>query len=273
LCRPKHETFPSNFVDLFDTRRLTADVAARFFATSPPYPQRWRIRMARNKRSATTEAARDPQPTYRALTKRDWPKIDELFGSNGACGGCWCMWWRVARGGKLWAEAKGPRNRADFRQLVEEGKVHGILAFAGKRPIGWCAFGPRSSFPRTERVRALNRDWSEKTWSVNCFYIRREWRGQGVAKKLADEATKRAFEMGAGEVEGYPVVPTAPPAAIPAAFAWTGVPAIFESSGYSEIPKQAGHRRIFLKSSADSLRRFASARKTQSAARNPTKAN
>jgi ribosomal protein S18 acetylase RimI-like enzyme len=228
--------------------------------------------MVRDKRSESTEAARDPQLTYRALTKRDWPKIEDLFGSNGACGGCWCMWWRVARGGKLWAEAKGAKNRADFRQLVEEGKVDGILAFAGKKPIGWCAFGPRSSFPRTERVRSLKRDWSETTWSVNCFYIRREWRGQGVARKLADEATKRAFEMGASEVEGYPVVPPAPSAAIPAVFAWTGVPVMFESNGYCEIPKQAGHRRIFLNTLSTSLRRSVGVRKNRSSAQNPAKA-
>jgi hypothetical protein len=27
-------------------------------------------------------------------TAERWPDLEALFGKNGACAGCWCMWWR-----------------------------------------------------------------------------------------------------------------------------------------------------------------------------------
>jgi GNAT superfamily N-acetyltransferase len=202
--------------------------------------------MAGKNRSQATAGASSGEISLRVLEPNDWPNIVRLFGSNGACGGCWCMWWRVPRGGKLWAEAKGDKNRTAFRKLVQQGLVRGVLAFFGEQPVGWCSFGPRSSFPRLERVRALKRDWSEGTWSINCFYIARGWRGRGIAKRLVEVATNQAFQSGASEVEGYPVVPAAGGKALPAVFAWTGVPAMFESNGYRECSPRSGHRRVFL---------------------------
>src|SRR5438132_11155412 len=105
----------------------------------------------------------------RPLEPGDWPLIVQLFGEKGACGGCWCMWPRVPRGGKLWEDLKGAKNKERFRRLVRADKVHGVLAFCGETPVGWCCFGPRGTFPRLETVRALKRDWSEDTWSIVCF--------------------------------------------------------------------------------------------------------
>jgi GNAT superfamily N-acetyltransferase len=172
--------------------------------------------------------------------------MEQLFGDNGACGGCWCMWWRVPQGGKTWDQAKGKKNRDAFRRLVKGGKVHGVLAFAGEEPVGWCCFGPRSTFPRILRVRALQREALATTWSVVCFYIPARWRGQGVATQLVKAATERAFALGAKEVEGFPVVPKKAPEKVPAAFAWTGVPALFEAAGYEEMDRPDASRPIYL---------------------------
>jgi GNAT superfamily N-acetyltransferase len=182
----------------------------------------------------------------RSLTPADWPVIVQLFGDNGACGGCWCMWPRVPRGGKSWKEAQGAKNRDRFRRLVKAGKVHGVLAFADDEPVGWCSFGPRSTFPRLERVRAIQRVGSDTTWSIVCFYIPSRWRGRGVATKLLEAATKEAFALGATEIEGYPVVPAKAREKVPAAFAWTGVPALFQAAGYKELSRPGVSRPIYL---------------------------
>ena len=182
----------------------------------------------------------------RPLTTNDWPVIEQLFGDNGACGGCWCMWWRVPQGGKTWEEAKGKKNRDAFRRLVKAGKVHAVLAFAGEEPVGWCCFGPRSTFPRIERVRALQRETLDTTWSVVCFYIPAKWRGKGVATQLVKAATERAIAFGAKEIEGFPVVPKKSPEKVPAAFAWTGVPALFEAAGYEQLDRPEASRPIYL---------------------------
>jgi GNAT superfamily N-acetyltransferase len=189
--------------------------------------------------------------TVRTLEPGDWPHIARLFGVNGACGGCWCMWWRVPHGGKLWEEAKGRKNRDRFRRLVRAGKVHGVLAFVGEEPVGWCSFGPRHDFPRLETVKALRHDFDDGTWSIVCFYIPSRWRGQGVATRLLEAATERALALGACTVEGYPVAPKKSATPIPAAFAWTGVPALFERAGYDELERVGASRPIFVKESTN----------------------
>ena len=183
----------------------------------------------------------------RPLESSDWPVIVQLFGEKGACGGCWCMWPRVPRGGKLWEDLKGAKNRERFRRLVRAGEVHGVLAFCGETPVGWCCFGPRRTFPRLETVRALKRDWSDDTWSIVCFYIPAAWRGRGIATQLLEAASKRALTLGAREIEGYPAVPNKPGQPLPAVFAWTGVPALFERAGYFAVPGPKASRTIFVK--------------------------
>jgi GNAT superfamily N-acetyltransferase len=195
---------------------------------------------------AKSEKKNESAITVRLLRKDDWPLIEELFGANGACGGCWCMWPRVPRGGKLWKECQGDKNRADFRRLVEAGEVHAVLAFAEGKPVGWCSFGPRQTFPRLERVRALQRDWDGGTWSIVCFYIPARWRGRGIAGQLLAAATRRAFALGARELEGYPAIPKDNRTPLPGAFAWTGVPALFEAAGYRQLPGEKASKAIFL---------------------------
>ena len=185
--------------------------------------------------------------TVRPLEPDDWPHLARLFGANGACGGCWCMWWRVHKGGKTWDEAKGEKNRDRFRRLVKARKVYGVLAFVGEEPVGWCSFGPREDFPRLETVKALRHDCAAGTWAVVCFYIPARWRGQGVATRLLAAATQRAFALGARAVEGYPVMPKQDTQPVPAAFAWTGVPALFDSAGYEELDRPDASRPIFVK--------------------------
>ncbi|GAA4868123.1 GNAT family N-acetyltransferase [Luteimonas vadosa] len=170
----------------------------------------------------------------RPLARTDWPAIESLFGDNGACGGCWCMWWRVPMGGKAWEAAKGAPNRAAFRALVESGRACGVLAHAGGEPVGWCALGPRADFPRIARSKALARDWGPDTWSLNCFYVPARWRGRGVAGALVRAAIDLARARGARELEAYPQA-VAPGARQAGAFVWTGVPALFDGHGFEPV--------------------------------------
>jgi len=34
----------------------------------------------------------------RDLTPERWSDLERLFGTNGACAGCWCIWWRLEKG-------------------------------------------------------------------------------------------------------------------------------------------------------------------------------
>ena len=182
----------------------------------------------------------------RPLTAKDWPAIEELFGANGACGGCWCMWWRVPMGGKTWEAAKGARNRTAFKDLVESGRASGVLAFAGDAAVGWCAVGPRADFPRLERSKASARDWTPGTWSLNCLYVPSRFRGQGVATALVSAAVELARARGAAEIEAYPQA-LKPGERQPGAFIWTGVPSLFESAGFQPLHKPERGRTLYLR--------------------------
>jgi GNAT superfamily N-acetyltransferase len=184
--------------------------------------------------------------TIRAITPEDWPTIERLFGANGACGGCWCMWWRVEKGGKTWDAAKGEPARKTMRGLVRQGKCHAVIAFEGDVPVGWCSFGPREDFPRLLRSKKLSRP-DPAPWAIVCFYLPAKQRRKGLATKLLDAATKAAIAAGATAIEGYPTVPK-PGQPIAGAFAWTGLPKMFEKAGYRAVRHDAGSRRVYTRS-------------------------
>ena len=186
-----------------------------------------------------------PEIRTRPLKASDWTLVERLFGANGACGGCWCMLWRVPRGGRYWEGQLGEPNRRSLRSIISSGKATGCLAFADDQPVGWCSVGPKENFPYFQRSRVLNHDAPPGTWSLTCFYIPRRWRGKGVAGHLLDEAVLLARAGEASHVEGYPIVPKSADQPIPAAFAWTGVPTLFESAGFSRVKGRTGMRPIF----------------------------
>ena len=167
------------------------------------------------------------------ISPEHWPAIEALFGPRGACGGCWCMWWRVERGGALWDKTRGAPAKRAFKKLVTAGRAHGVLAFLGDHPVGWCAIGPRADFPRVSTVRAYKQtETPAGLWSINCFYIDKDHRGQGVARALLAAALAACKRHGARVVEGYPVDSAK---RLAAAFAWTGPRSIFDERGFRAV--------------------------------------
>jgi len=177
-----------------------------------------------------------------ALTPPHWPQLEALFGRNGACGGCWCMLWRAPYGGARFEADKGEPNRSKLRALVESGRAKGSLAFRGGRPIGWVSYGPRDDFPYFERSRVLAAFDGTARWVVSCFYLPAAERGHGVATALLAGAVEAARAAGAPGIEGYPVEPKGKRVA--AAFAWTGVPALFERAGFIALRHPTSQRLI-----------------------------
>ena len=185
----------------------------------------------------------------RPLRRNDFPVIERLFGPRGACGGCWCMVWRREFGGKRWRASLGEPNRREFERMISEGEVHGILAFDGSEPVGWCSIGPRGDFPGLERSRVLQTAWTPKTWSVTCFFIPAKQRGRGVGTAMLEVAVELARKRGATELEGYPQKMLASGDPLPGPFAWTGVPALFERCGFKRINPGEG-RPIYVRTLA-----------------------
>jgi GNAT superfamily N-acetyltransferase len=199
-------------------------------------------------RSSSKAMARvEAKVRVRPLRKSDWPTIERLFGANGACGGCWCMAMRLPTG-TLYKRNQGEPNRRAFKKLVTSGKAIGLLAFAGVEPVGWCSTGPRADHAKLQSMRSIETAWDERTWATPCFFIKSGWRGKGVASALLKGALALAKARGAREVEAYPAVPSGSFAQrMPATFAWTGVPRLFERAGFTRKPTRRGKRPVYAK--------------------------
>ncbi|MBI4470848.1 MAG: hypothetical protein HY650_16155 [Acidobacteria bacterium] len=119
---------------------------------------------------------------FRPLTIDQWPALERLFGERGACGGCWCMWWRLKR--SEYERLKGKGNREALKRIVQSGEVPGLLAFDQGEPVAWCALGPRDQYVSLERSRILKRVDDQPVWSITCFFVARPFRRRGITMRL-----------------------------------------------------------------------------------------
>lgn len=174
------------------------------------------------------------------VTPDRWGDLERLFGEGGASGGCWCMYWRLAP--RDWTAGKGEGNRLALEALVRTGPPPGLLAYEGTTPVGWCAVAPRSAFPRLASSKNLAPVDDLPVWSIVCFFIARSHRRQGVSAQLIESAVEMARKYGAVAIEAYPVV--LQEAAMPDAFAWTGIVSSFRRLGFVEVARRSVNRPI-----------------------------
>src|SRR6266850_1869751 len=180
-----------------------------------------------------------PKLSFHPLTPDRWTDLEKLFGERGACGGCWCMTWRLSR--SQFEAQKGRLNRRSFHKIVEKSPP-GILAYQNNEPIGWCAVAPREQYPVLERSRVLKPVDEQAVWSITCLFVIKPFRRQGVSVALLKAAKDFAHERGASIVEGYPVEPYT--REMPPAFAWTGLPSAFRKAGFKEVARRSRTRPI-----------------------------
>jgi len=174
------------------------------------------------------------------VTAARWQDLEKLFGPRGACGGCWCMWWRSKR--SQFEKRKGEGNRQALKGIVDSGEIPGLLAYVHGEPIAWCSVAPRETYPALERSRVLKRIDDRPVWSIVCLFVAKPFRGQGVSVKLLRAAVEFAKDHGATIVEGYPIEPRT--TRMPDAFAFTGVTSAFRQAGFVEVLRRSETRPI-----------------------------
>lgn len=181
----------------------------------------------------------EDQLSFKPLTTETWKAFEKLFGPRGACGGCWCMTWRLQKA--AFDEGKGDGNRNAFQKLVKKNEPVGMLAFSGETPAGWCAVAPREKYIRLEKSRALKPVDETPVWSVSCFFIAKAFRRKGLSVKLLKATLAYAKEHGATVVEAYPIEPKGD---LPDVFAWTGIRSTFTRAGFKEVTRHTPARPI-----------------------------
>ena len=135
------------------------------------------------------------------LTPDLWPALEDLFGKDGACHGCWCMYWRI---GAAYRRRPPQDNKAAFREIVKHGPPPGLLAFDGELAVGWCQLTPREDltwFPHEWRLKPVD---DQPVWSISCMYVRKGYRRRGVSSALIAAAVKAAKQAHAPALEAYP---------------------------------------------------------------------
>src|SRR6266498_1885020 len=71
--------------------------------------------------------------SFHPLTQKLWRDFEMLFGRHGACGGCWCMYWKLR--GKDFSENTGDVMRQKQKSVVDSKIVPGLLAYSEGYPV------------------------------------------------------------------------------------------------------------------------------------------
>ncbi len=190
--------------------------------------------MAKNKKGQTLNNLR-----VEPLTTRNWNKFVSLFGEKGACGNCWCMYYRL--GNSEFREGKtGDGNKNAMKEIVRQGKPAGLIGFIEEQPIAWCAFAPREDFIRLENSRVHKRIDESAVWSIPCLFIHKNFRRSGISAELLKGAIQFAKENGIEIIEAYPGIPTQE--ITPDSFVWFGLFKSFESAGFEIVDRTSKNR-------------------------------
>lgn len=144
-----------------------------------------------------------PKFSTKPLDESTWPDFARLVEKhNGVWGGCWCMAFHAEGVGR----GRTPsQNRTEKEWRVREGRAHAALVYDGAAAVGWCQFGPTDELPRIKHKRAYDSGLTQlPEWRITCFFVDKDYRGQGVAVAALKGALREIARLGGGTVESYP---------------------------------------------------------------------
>lgn len=178
--------------------------------------------------------------SFKPLKRNLWTDLEELFGPNGACAGCWCMFWKLP--GKVYEETKGYETRQMHKSIVDSGVATGLLAYLHGEVVGWIAVEPRASYPKLAHSRVLKPVDDQPVWSVTCFFVAKRFRRTGITVELLKAAIEHVKKQGGKVVEGYPLDAQRK---MPASSIYTGTASAFQQAGFKEVARRIPARPIF----------------------------
>ena len=149
---------------------------------------------------------------------------------------CWCLSYRLPPGDfNGLDEASKP---GVLKDLCERDVSPGLIAYVDGEPAGWCGFGARVEIARFRSSKTILPVDDLPVWSVICFIVLPQFRGQGLARQLLQATAEYARANGVPALEGYPVDPGSK--RLSAAASFVGTTELFESVGFVRIRESAG---------------------------------
>ncbi|MFQ6547621.1 N-acetyltransferase family protein [Aestuariibius sp. 2305UL40-4] len=180
----------------------------------------------------------------RPLTQDRFGDLEALFAGKGCsfARSCWCMEYRLS-GKRDLPDGVPPKEarKAMLHDLAGQAPAPGLIAYQDGAPVGWVTLGPRESFRRLARSPVMKPVDDVPVWSVVCFVVPSDRRGQGIAHDLLSAAVTFARSHGAEAVEGYPVdkAERSQPQ-----WLWHGTRSMFERAGFAEIARRTPQRPV-----------------------------
>lgn len=182
------------------------------------------------------EESPGPVLIIRPLTPYLWPQLKDLFGSRGAVGDCWCMYWRI---GATYRRRPAAENRSAFLDVVQTGPPPGLLAFRGNEAVGWCQLTSRDAVPWLEKNWRLERVDDISTFSLTCLYVRIGQCRRGISAALIHAALNVARQANAPALEAYPLDARVSPSST-----GTGYLSTFLAAGFKVVARRTSARPI-----------------------------
>jgi ribosomal protein S18 acetylase RimI-like enzyme len=182
--------------------------------------------------------------TVAPLTPDRWSDLEAVFNAKGCsvARGCWCMEYRVSGSRvSLPGMTRAQASRAGLKALVDAGNPPGLIGYRNKVPVGWISIGPREQYAKLKRSPVMKAVDEQQVWSVICFVVPAEYRGQGVARALLKGAAAYAKKLGAALLEAYPVDK---PARSNDEYMWFGAKSMYDKAGFKEVARRKPQRPI-----------------------------
>jgi ribosomal protein S18 acetylase RimI-like enzyme len=183
--------------------------------------------------------------TVLPLTPARWADLEAIFNARGCsvARGCWCMFYRRsgAHPPPPTGSTRAKANKKALKRLVEAGQTPGLVGYRSKVPVGWVSIGPREDYAKLARSPVMKPVDDQSVWSVICFVVPAQYRGQGVARALLAAAVAYARKHGAGLIEAYPV--DRPGRSRDDAM-WFGAKSMYDKAGFSEVARRKPQRPV-----------------------------
>jgi GNAT superfamily N-acetyltransferase len=176
----------------------------------------------------------------RPLTPERLTDLASLFEQGGDPKWCWCAYFRI-RGFDFSSGGKA-RHRKVMETAVEEtaneGRAPGLVAYEDDVAVGWVSVGPRGDYERLAYSKVLAPVDDKPVWSIVCFVVGRQVRGQGIANALLEAAVDYARDHGATRLEAYPVE-TRKGVRVGSGEVYKGTLAMFERAGFKVVARRS----------------------------------
>lgn len=148
---------------------------------------------------------------------------------NGVFGGCWCTYFHTMSADK---ERTYEANRSLKRRLVDEGRAHAALVFAGDEVVAWCEYGNPEELPNIYHRKQYEQELDiVPDYRITCIFVDKRYRRHGLSAVALGGALDLISASGGGMVEGYPHDNAGKKKSV----LYNGTRALFERAGFEYV--------------------------------------